>query len=283
MKNISFYIFLFLSVLSCKNSSFNNSEKIDENDVLLARVDKKTLYLSDISKFKFQFISKKDSVAILNNYIENWIKEEVYANKAIEYISDLKLIKNDVADYERELLVAAYNKEMLENIDISITEDDLLNYYDKHKEYFIFEDIHYEINFVLLPKQISNLAKVKKAISKGEVNNWLTNYCVKEPNNCHIKNFAILNTKDLTENYNISKTNLKINTHYKYQYVDEKHVLIYKINKVYKKGDYAPIDVVKTELTRLAIKDKKQEKLLELKEKIIQKAKNDKIFEKYIN
>ena len=70
---------------------------------------------------------------------------------------------------------------------------------------------------------------------------------------------------------------------FKYQYIDAETVMLYKVIQKFNIGDIAPYEIVGNELTRLALYSKKQEYLLEIKEKTIQKAKNDKIIEKYNN
>ncbi len=279
------YLLLFsLSIVFFSSCSYNTEEyTAKEGDVLLAKVEDKNLYLSEIAKTTFLNISKSDSLVVLNKYVENWIKEEVFLNKAKNNISNLEEIKNEVKTYERSIINSTYEKQLLKNIEVELTEDELVAYYNKHKEYFTFEEEYYKIKYVLLPKKTPNLAKIKKTISNGTTNHWLENFCHKEPNNCFIDQGTIKNLSFLKEQLKMINKQVKIGSKYKYHYIANDQVLIYKIVKIYKIGEIAPIEIIKDELTRLALHQKKQEHLQAIKEKTYQKAKNDKIFEKYIH
>jgi len=268
-------------LLACQNQS--EIQKDRENDVLLAKVKNQNLYISDLPEMVFFNIEKVDSIATLKNYTQEWINEEILLLKAKENISKLEEINQEVKDYEKALINKLYEKEILNSLEIDISEDELMTYYNNHLEYFVFDENHYEIQYILLPKETSNLAVLKKAISKGKETNWMINYCHNNIDKCHISKSSIKNKKKLTEELHIPRALLKVGTKYKFQYVDNKTVMIYKIITVFRKGDVAPMKLVQTELTNLAIHNKKQEYLLELKEKTLQKAKNDKIFENYIN
>ena len=111
----------------------------------------------------------------------------------------------------------------------------------------------------------------------------MDNYCVQKPEKCVINSSTIAKEVFLQENLKLPNYKLKRSLIYNYQYISNELVMIYRINKKYNVGDIAPVEMVKKELTNLARYKKKQAYLLEIKEKTIQNAKNDKIFEKYIN
>jgi len=276
-----FFIFTLILLFSCSSNS--KTEKIREDSGTLAKVGSKRLFIADLPKFLFSNIDKKDSLDVLDNFTENWIKEEIYSQKAIEIISNLSYIETKAENYKRELIIDSYDKELLKNIEVDLSEKELLEYYEKHKEYFIFDEIFFELKYVIIPKNTSNLAKLKKSISKGEETHWLIDYCKKEPSKCFLKKSTIKNTEFLTKKLKLSTIKQNISNNYKFQYIDSDNVMIYKIVKVYKNGDIAPFEIVKSKVTSLALHKKKQDYLQDIKEKTYQKAKDDEIFEKFIN
>ena len=276
------YILIAFTLYSCSSGSNNDNLNINNTD-LLAKVDNKKLYIENIPKHVFKNLEEKDSLDVLNNYVTNWIKDEVFALKAKEIIKDLNKIKTEAENYKKKLIINSYDQLLLQNIEIDLTDEDLNEYYEKHKNYFVLDENYFEIKYIILPKTISSLAKIKKDISKGQKSNWITNYCQKYISKCHLEKGDIRSANFLTEEFKFTLAKLKPNSAYKFKYIDKDNVIIYRIVKVYKKGNFAPLEIVKNEVSRLALHSKKQEYLESIKEKIYQKAKDDQIFEKYIN
>lgn len=281
MKYFLFYISLFFILNACQQTIGGNDSRKD--DLVLAEVKGEKFYHSDISKNQFRNKSAKDSLAILRNIVDKWVNEEIFSVKAKEKISTLNEISFEASNYKRALITAAYEKQLLSNFELNLTESDLNDYYNEHLEYFIFEEPYYEINYILLPRTTKNLARIKKAITDGTKNHWLDNYCSHQPEKCVFKNSKIEKYSFLKESLKIPTNKLVPSLNYYYQYISNELVTIYRINKKYNVGDVAPLEMVEKELTNLAMHNKKQVYLKEIKEKTIQKAKNDKIFEKYIN
>mgnify|MGYP006091396417 CR=1 FL=1 len=281
MKQFLFYISFFLVLNACRQNFSNENTR--KNDLLLAEVKDSKFYFSDISKFQLNDKSAEDSVAILNKIIDNWIDEELFSLKAIENIPYLNAINFEADNYKRALISAAYEKQLLSNFQLDLTEEDLIIYYNNHIEFFVFEEPYYDINYILLPKTTKNLAKIKKAITDGSQNHWLDNYCAHEPEKCVIEKSVIEREIFLMKELKLPSQKLAKTIKYNYQYISRSLVMIYRINKKYGIGDVAPLKMVEKELTNLAMHKKKQDFLKEIKEKTIQKAKNDKIFEKHIN
>lgn len=281
MKHFLVYISLFLGLNACQN--ILGGEDTRKDDLLLAEVQGDKFYLSDIPKIQFSNKSEEDSTAILKKIVDEWIDDEVFSFTAKEKISNLNEITFETDNYKRALISAAYEKLLLDKFELELTEEELLSYYNEHLDFFIFEEPYYDINYILLPKTTKNLAKIKKAITDGSENHWLDNYCAHKPERCVIEYSVIEKHAFLTEKLKLPDHKLKSSEVYNYQYINKDLVMIYRINTKYNVGDVAPVDMVRNELTNLAMHKKKQDYLIEIKEKTIQKAKNDKIFEKYIN
>lgn len=279
-KSFALYFILVL-FLSC--DSFKSKSPVDENDVLLAAVDNEKLYLSAIARFNFAALSSADSVAFLKNYTAQWIKDEVMVRKAKEILTETDKIKAEAKKYENDLIKAAYQKKIAESLDISISQEDLSNYYETHKEYFLFEEDYFEIRYIVLPRTVSNLQQLRKTISEGKNSIFLSTYCNNNPAQCHLKNSMIKDRSFLSEALKMSDKQLNFSNGFKYHYIDNENVMIYNILAVKEKGSIAPLELVRKEVSVLTKHNKKEEYLLELEEKTYQKAKNDKIFENYIN
>jgi len=278
LKKVLFYI-ASISLLSCQN--FTNNDQETKKGNILVTVGDTELYFSDIPTNILHQVEKKDSSAIIDKYIKNWIEEEILFLQAKDKISNLQELELKAKHFKRELINASYKKELLANFEVSIDDADLTKTYESNKEYFAFEEKHVSLNYILIPKTTANIAKIKKAISKGEQSHWVDNFCKKEKDKCFLDKPAIKPLSYIIETLKIKS--LQTTKNFNYQYVDAENILLYKINTIYKVGDIAPLEVVINTVTNLAIHNKKQENLEEIIEIIIQNANNDKIVEKYNN
>lgn len=278
--------FIILAILFATTSCdrfHNKTIEPAEGEILLAKVGDDMLYLSKIPAFNFAGLNAEDSIVLLNKYVEQWILDELTVLKAEESLGNLDRIEQETYRYRNDLIKASYQKKIMETSDLTVSEEEMRNYYNKHKEYFKFDENHYEIKYIILPKKISNLQQIRKTISEGKSSNFLTSYCIGNPEKCQIKESAIKDELFLSSLLKIPESALKVSGGYKYQYIDDENVMIYNILAVKNKGDIAPLELVKKEVGVMTLYNKQQEYLLELEEKTYQKAKDDKIFENYIN
>ena len=281
MKRSFFFLFtLFIFVSSCKNKKPASDVK---NDVLLAEIKGNTLHLSDVPPFLLKSLSDQDSIAFLSKYVDSWLKNEVYTLEAIDNISNLNEIEYKTEQYENDLIRASYQESVLKAFEVELTEDELKTFYTKHIDYFKFDEDFYEVKFILLPKSTSNIQQLRKTISENKSSNFLDNYCQQNSDKCHLQN-GLLKTKFyLEETLKIPLEDIVISNNYKFHYLDADYVMIYRIVSLKSAGSTAPFIFVKNEVGKMALHNKKQEYLLDLEEKIYQKAKNDKIFKKHMD
>ena len=76
MYTVKIYWIAFLFLLSCTSLDTRNKEKS------LAKVYEKDLYLSDVRDIFPSGISGQDSLLILQNYVDKWIKKQLILQKA---------------------------------------------------------------------------------------------------------------------------------------------------------------------------------------------------------
>ncbi|HEB62772.1 MAG TPA: hypothetical protein ENI82_06440 [Bacteroidetes bacterium] len=129
------FLFLISGIFSsgCKKSE---DYKTESNDVLAKVYDKK-LTKNDIDIEYIKNISKEDSLNLVHSFIEHWIRKELLAHNAKKYINNKKEIERLVEDYEKSLLVEAFQKQYIqENLDTNITKKQMKEFYDENKENF---------------------------------------------------------------------------------------------------------------------------------------------------
>ena len=125
MRNV-ILIIIFLSslIFSCKNSGKKNMTPV-------ARVNHKYLYLSDLHGIVPVNTPTKDSISIMKDYIEKWIKRQVIIDKAeLNLTNEQKDVDELIENYRAALLIYKYQQEYLkQRIDTNLTDDEIEKYY----------------------------------------------------------------------------------------------------------------------------------------------------------
>ncbi len=126
-------IYLILSIvfgtLSCQNHRPGHSGK------LLAAVGSSRFYESDLN---INLSGNKDSAAIKANLIKDWVKKQLVFKKAIESLSDAEKNKDkELKDYYESLVSYEYiDKMAFENVDTSVSENEMMQYYHDNQKNF---------------------------------------------------------------------------------------------------------------------------------------------------
>ncbi|MGB0882586.1 MAG: hypothetical protein ACPGSO_06500 [Vicingaceae bacterium] len=156
MRNLSIGLLLVFS--SC--SFF--TEKAERN--IIARVGDKSLVESDVDGIVPKESSKSDSMLIVNNYIENWVKDNLILNKAEENLAEKqKDVSKQLEDYRRSLIVYTYEKELIKKrLDTSVLGYEIQDFYDKNTHNFELKNDIVKVAFLKVNKKAPQLKKIRK-------------------------------------------------------------------------------------------------------------------------
>lgn len=134
MRFIILFVLIFGS-FSCKYLNFN--QKNDVDNVVLAKVHGKYLYLKDI-KHLLTDVSSKDSANILQRYIDGWVKRQLLFHEADEKSQiDRDELDRRVEEYRYQLLTYSYQKQYIDsNLDTIVTAKQIKKYYDDNIQNF---------------------------------------------------------------------------------------------------------------------------------------------------
>lgn len=156
MYKVIFFVLLVV-ISSCK-------KKQTEEKIVVAKVYDKYLYLSDIQQIFPENITKEDSLAIANAYINTWIKNQLIVNKAeLNLTLDQLDIDNQIEAYRASLLIHKYEEQMInQKLDTIVTEDEIEKYYHDNTANFVLDENLVKALYVKLSKSAPNIDDVKK-------------------------------------------------------------------------------------------------------------------------
>lgn len=168
-------VLLFLLVLiSCESIKH-------ENDEIIVRVGKKSLYSSDISAATPNSLSNDDSILFAKNYIDKWIRNQLILEKAeLNLKEDQRNIEKQLDEYRTFLLINKYKQELIQHkIDTIITIDDITSYYTEHAGDFKLNQNIVKVNYIKLPIATYDADKVRRWYKSDRENDKadLEDYC----------------------------------------------------------------------------------------------------------
>ena len=165
---VIFFLWVCGCLLACKNEQTSS----EANDVLLATVHGKPLYLSEVNEMVPDGASTEDSTLIAGAFMEKWIRETLLMDEAERNLpKDLK-IDELVRDYRASLIRHNYEKILVElQLDSIITTQELERYYEANKEQFYLETPIVRCVFMEIPKNSQYIEEANQAwtdnIKKG--------------------------------------------------------------------------------------------------------------------
>ncbi len=152
-----------MAVQSCnRNNPENNGEPV-------ARVYDKYLYVSDISGLITENISKEDSLRIINDYIDNWIRQHLILKVAEDNLqAALADINKQAEEYKESLIIYAYERQWLaENLDTLVAEDSLKQYFENNLKDFSLKTDIYKLAYATTPTSNKTADSIQFWFSRG--------------------------------------------------------------------------------------------------------------------
>lgn len=271
-------LFLFLTIFSCKE---------EDTRTKLAQVHDKVLYLEDISDIIPNDITEEDSIMIIRNKTDLWVRKQSILKRAeLNLSEEQKDIEEIVEDYKASLLIEKYKQAYLkQEIDTIIRQSEIDNYHKSYPESFILNE---EIVKPLFFKFKSNSKKISEFRSyfnsddEDAIDEMITIANEFAEKTEDFKNkwifISVLNDllpKEITHAESFLKLSNKLETR-------DKNFYYFVIFRNYKlKGETMPLELAEERIKIILLNRRKTNLLNELEKKIYQsdvKNGNIKIF-----
>lgn len=158
MKQVLFFFIGIVLVSACQKNASNLEE------LPIARVYDKYLYMSDLNNLLPQNMTEIDSLALVKDYIEKWIQKELILAKAEENLTEEeKDVDKQINDYRTSLLVFKYKQNLLQQkLDTVITQEQIQNYYNQNSSNFVLNENLTKGIFIKVPRSAPEIWKVRR-------------------------------------------------------------------------------------------------------------------------
>ena len=142
------------------------SRKSAEESPVVASVYDQSLHASDLQGLVPPGLSPEDSIAIINSYVDQWIRQAVILDKASKNVKDD--FERELREYKNSILVYAYESQIIDQLlDTVVTDAQIEEYYRQHKSDFTLRNSIVKAVYVVAPRKAPAVAKLKKIISRG--------------------------------------------------------------------------------------------------------------------
>jgi hypothetical protein len=160
-----------LLISGCKDSfTFNAAEK----DEIVVKIEDKVLFKSQLSNLIHSNATLKDSLSIVNGFIENWIRDNLMIIEAEKNVPAGMDLNKLIADYRASLLVYNLEKRLIEEqLDTIVTENQRMDYYENNKNQFILSHNIYKAVVAVFPKNYAGLKDIQNLLAKDEISEAL--------------------------------------------------------------------------------------------------------------
>ncbi len=265
-----YYSFIIILFLGCKSKK--------ETDVI-ARVLDKNLYYSDIKDINFNTKSSQDSILKVNQYIQNWAREVLLYQKAINSISDdkkeelFKLIES----YNYDLFNNFYKEKIVKkNIDTLIQEEEMYEYYQNNTQNFKSNINLFKLRYIKLPLNYKNIKTLTRNFRKfDEINKIYLDslsfqyYSYDFKDSLWIKELELFQKIPKLESYN-PRVYMSKNKFLKIE--DDMYTYLIFMKDYLKQGETAPFDLIKGSIKNIILNKRKIDYLKEFDKTIVQDA-----------
>lgn len=134
----------------------------------VARVFNKYLYATDLIGIVPPDASPEDSVMIIHNYINNWVRNQLLLQHAEKNLSsEQKNFEQQLQDYRNSLIIYAYENELVrQHLDTVVHDYEIENYYSKNPENFILSEEIIRLFYIKIREEIPAARSIERLFKK---------------------------------------------------------------------------------------------------------------------
>lgn len=282
VKRLGLIVFFLVLFFSC-----GKKDKEHNNDKALAKVFDKILYHSDLSFVLPTNLKGKDSATFVNDYIRNWVMQQIWLNKAENNLDEeLKDVEKQLEDYRVSLITFAYERELInQKLDTIVSETEVNQYYTNHPENFLLKDNIIKVVYIKVLKNAPKINKLKEwyKVDDEKSRELLSEYCFQFAENFYLNDNSWLLFDDLLKE-------IPIKTYDQEQFLQNNRLIelqdslsLYFVNiKGFKiKESVSPLSFEKENIKNIILNKRKLILINSLKKDLYINAQNNKEIEIY--
>ena len=257
-----------------------------EDEDAVARVGEHYLLRDELKNALNGALNAEDSLVVVNNYINEWAKDQLLFERARININEGKQEEFEelVSQYRADLYINAY-KEALVNkgMDTVVSREDLVAYYEANKHNFRLNEDLLKLRYISIPKDFTGLEGIRQAFETFDETSvdLLRSKALKF-------RFYTLNDSTWVRVSEVVKKIPVLTADNKNEYLkksqifelsDSLGVYLVAVKDVLKRTETPPLDYVEPTIKKILLNKRKLEYIRTLEQELLDEATRDKEFE----
>lgn len=280
------YKYIYLAVIFMLQSCDYFTIKNDTREPV-ARVNNNFLYKEDFKNIFANDLAEQDSILIANNYINNWVKQQLLLSKSqLNLGNKTDEFEGLVKKYREDLFINSYKEAVVKQyLDTEITSVDIDKFYSKNNQNFKLNEELLKLKYIKIGKDILDkkelvgLFKSKKKEDLDSLNSRelsLKSY--------HLKDSIWVKYSDLIIKIPVLKAEDKNRLLKKGNFIQKEDSLslyLVAIKQVLKRNEIAPQSYITPTIKQMILHQRKLLLLKNIEETLIDDANKKQQFEIY--
>lgn len=247
-------------------------------DKVIAKVGDRSLVLMDVESIFTPGLSEADSVALLESYVDMWVKKQLKLQRAEELFHSSAADIDKMVDEYRDLLLSRKLDQYIVDhaLDTVFSDKEIEEYYNRHQEEFTLDRNIVKGTIVTVPRGFRQRGRIKEMLKarSEEKRHDLEDMCAK--NNLKLDRFASWTDFDKflaslpvrrTDNFEgvLSRSDV--------QEMDDKDNYYYFVIEEFRKtGSVTPREMVRDVIRRIIFNQRKTEIIRGYEDSLYRKA-----------
>ncbi len=278
---ISIFVVLLTGLMSCKSSTEDTTAKP------LAKVEDRVLTLNELEKAIPKNLSKNDSIAFTQNFINRWIKSSLLLRKAeLNLTPEEKDMEQILADYRASLLIHKYQQKLLlQKYSPLISGKEIEAYYNTMNENFKLDKDIIQGIFIKVPFNAPNLPDLRTWYKSEDPDDYIKLEEYGFQNAQKFENFLDkwVSLDDIAKLFPEPLPNRRyfLNNYKNYESSDSLSRYFLSVTAYHKADEIAPLQYVEGKIKAILLNKKRIEFIQNLEEELYKEGLKQKIIKFY--
>lgn len=277
-------ILYFITAVFISGCSYFKRGKSED---LVARTFDKYLYKKDLVDIVPKGTLARDSIRIIQNYVDNWVKQNLVIHQADKNLQkDQKNFEKQLEEYRNSLITFAYEKELVrQKLDTVVNDKQIETYYYQNQSNFQLKNNIVKVLYVKLTPKSPNISMVKNWCQsiRPKDRDLLTQYCQKNAINFYLDDEAWLQFDDLLKEIPIKTYDQEsyLKNHHFIEFEDSAFIYLVNIAGFKMRESVSPLGFEKDKIRSIILNQRKMKLVGEMEKNVFEEALKEKDFEIY--
>ena len=279
-------LFLFISIIAVVTACDLLPGR-KKSGKAVARVYDKYLYAEETENLVPAGTSSKDSIQITQNFINNWIRQELLLHMAESNLTDEQMDFNkQVEQYRNSLIIFQYESELVrQKLDTTISMQEIEDYYYKNQSNFLLHENILRSVYIVLPGNSAQTQRFRQLIRSSRPSDAekLAEIAQQHASSFHLDDQQWIAFNDFARSIPVSVSDqlgfLQSNPYFEVQDSASRYLVRIKEYKI--KESVSPLSFETANIRAILLNKRKSELLYRMEEDIYSSAQKKKNFEKY--